>query len=201
LYAGGNAGQKPLFRKPNHVPGRRFAVARKSAPMRHKRERKCPLKKVRTARRARPPHRVGVSNGLVGIRLVGSIANRGSAGADELLRFAAADVPYVFRFEPAGAKVLALDRFVDFLAVDRDLRRRIDAEADLVAANVDDGDNDVITDNDAFVALSRQYKHRRLLPKLRTRETPRDPLAADFAGDASVAQVSFGSFPTENSAT
>src|SRR5204863_1263718 len=33
-----------------------------------------------------------------------------------------------------------------------------------VAANIDDGDNDVVANHDAFVTVSRQNQHRWLLP-------------------------------------
>jgi hypothetical protein len=72
----------------------------------------------------------------------------------------------IFRFQPSRAQVLALDGIVDFLAVDRDFRGGINAKAHFIAADIDNGDNNVVANDDAFVALSRQNKHRELLPSI-----------------------------------
>ena len=53
-----------------------------------------------------------------------------------------------------GTAVFALNSVVDFLPVHRNGLRRLDAEANFVAADVDDGNHDIITDHDAFVAVS-----------------------------------------------
>jgi hypothetical protein len=58
-----------------------------------------------------------------------------------------------------GLLILALNRFVDFAAVHRDLAWRFDTQSDFVATNVDDRYDDVITYNDALVALSRKDEH------------------------------------------
>jgi hypothetical protein len=50
--------------------------------------------------------------------------------------------------------MLALNRFVDFLAVNRDFGGGFDAQPNLVATNVDDGDLDVVADENAFIALA-----------------------------------------------
>jgi hypothetical protein len=55
--------------------------------------------------------------------------------------------------------ILALNRFVHFASVHRNLTRRLDSKSDFVATNVDNGHDDVVTNDDAFVALSRKHKH------------------------------------------
>ena len=58
-----------------------------------------------------------------------------------------------------GVRFGALDRVVDFTAMDRNLLRRFHAEADLISADLDDHDRDVVVDDDAFVLLPRQHQH------------------------------------------
>src|ERR1043165_7883960 len=90
-------------------------------------------------------------------------AGGGRAGGDRSL-----DDVEVGRIEGAvelgGLLVLALDRLVDLFAVDSDAGRGGDAQADLVAADIDDGDFDLVADHDCFVALTGEHQHRRLLP-------------------------------------
>jgi len=45
--------------------------------------------------------------------------------------------------------------------VHRDFCRRFNTEANLVASDIDDRYDNVVTNNDAFVALPGQDKHRR----------------------------------------
>ena len=47
-----------------------------------------------------------------------------------------------------------VDRFEDFAAVYRHVRRRLDAQADLVPADIDDRHRNLLGDDDALVALS-----------------------------------------------
>src|SRR5262249_10608352 len=47
-----------------------------------------------------------------------------------------------------------LNRLVHFLAMHRNLRRGFDPQPHLVAANVDDGDLDIVADENAFIALT-----------------------------------------------
>src|SRR4051812_17247760 len=47
--------------------------------------------------------------------------------------------------------ILALDGLVDFLAMDGNVVGAFDAEANLVAANVHNGDDNVIANDEAFV--------------------------------------------------
>jgi hypothetical protein len=61
------------------------------------------------------------------------------------------------------------DRLIDFLAMDRDFAGCLDADADLVAANVHNGYDDLVPDHNAFVTLSRKDKHFRLLPLIADR--------------------------------
>jgi hypothetical protein len=65
----------------------------------------------------------------------------------------------VFHFDTGGFAVFALNRLVDLLAVHRDRGRGGDSEADLVAADIDDGDFDIVADHDGFIALPRKYEH------------------------------------------
>jgi hypothetical protein len=73
------------------------------------------------------------------------------------------DVAGVLRRELGRATIFALDGVVHFLSVYGNILRRIDAQTDFVPANVDDRDNDIVPDHDAFVAVSRQNEHRLLL--------------------------------------
>jgi len=56
----------------------------------------------------------------------------------------------------ASLEILALNRFVYFLAMNGNLGRGVDAEPDFVAAYIDDGDDDVVTDDNTFVALTAE---------------------------------------------
>src|SRR5258706_1621571 len=70
----------------------------------------------------------------------------------------------VFRLDLCGLSVFAPDGVVDFFSVDADRFRGGDAESHLVATDVDDGDFDVVADNDRLVLLTGQYQHCWLLP-------------------------------------
>jgi hypothetical protein len=59
--------------------------------------------------------------------------------------------------------------------MDRDLVRCLYAYPDLVAAYVHDGYDDLVSDHNAFVTLSRKDKHCRLLPVIAVR-----PMALSF---------------------
>jgi len=58
-----------------------------------------------------------------------------------------------------------VDEVVDLLAMDGDFLGRVDAEADLIAADLDDGDGDVVVDNNRLVRLAGQNEHDKLLSK------------------------------------
>ena len=51
--------------------------------------------------------------------------------------------------------VLPLDRLVDFLSMNRNVLRGIEAETYLVATDFNNRDDDVVTDDDGFVLFSR----------------------------------------------
>jgi len=63
------------------------------------------------------------------------------------------------------------DRVEHFSAVDRNLLGRLDAETNLVAANLDHDDRDVVVDDDALVFFSRQNEHGPI-PGFRTSARP-----------------------------
>jgi len=56
--------------------------------------------------------------------------------------------------ELRGLLILALYRLVDFPSVNRHFARRLDPESDLISTHIHDRDDYIVTDNDAFVALS-----------------------------------------------
>jgi hypothetical protein len=58
---------------------------------------------------------------------------------------------------------VAPDRLVNLLAVHGDFFGGVDAEADLVAADVHDGDYDVVVDHDRLVSVAAKHKHGNLL--------------------------------------
>jgi hypothetical protein len=61
--------------------------------------------------------------------------------------------------------ILALDGLVHLLAVHGDLDRGRDPQSNLITPNIHHGDDDIIADDDTFVAVSGQDQHRfRLLP-------------------------------------
>ncbi len=55
-----------------------------------------------------------------------------------------------FRF----SLVFSLNRFVDLLPVDRNFGWGFDTEPNFIAANIHDGDFNVVADENAFIALS-----------------------------------------------
>ena len=56
-----------------------------------------------------------------------------------------------------GAGWFSMNCFIDFLAVHRNLFRRDNAEADFVATNLNDGDGDVIVDDNTLVLFPGKY--------------------------------------------
>jgi hypothetical protein len=52
-----------------------------------------------------------------------------------------------------------MDRGIDLFAVDRHALRRADPETDFACTDVDDGQDDVVADDDRFIALAGQYEH------------------------------------------
>ena len=55
----------------------------------------------------------------------------------------------------------------NLLAVDGDRLWGPDPQADFVAADIDDGDFNVVTKHDGFIAMSRQYEHSVLMVLVR----------------------------------
>src|SRR6185437_2757227 len=72
----------------------------------------------------------------------------------------------ILGIQPRAAQVFALDGFVHLLTVHGYFRGRVNAQSHFIAADIDNRDNNVVADNDAFVALSRQDEHRGLLPSI-----------------------------------
>src|SRR4051812_2875989 len=73
-------------------------------------------------------------------------------------------------FHLASFAILALNGFVNFLAMNRDVGGGFNPQPNLVAADIHNGDNNVVANDDAFVTMSRQNQHFRLLPQSRPRE-------------------------------
>ena len=65
-----------------------------------------------------------------------------------------ADLPGVVQLNLRGLAILALNGFVNLAAMNRYFARRLDPEPNLVATYVDDGYDDIVADDDTFVALS-----------------------------------------------
>ena len=59
----------------------------------------------------------------------------------------------------AGLLILSFDCFVNLLAVDRDILRSFNPKSHFIATNIDDRDDNVITDHDALVSMTRQHQH------------------------------------------
>jgi hypothetical protein len=75
------------------------------------------------------------------------------------------DLAGVVGFQSARLAVFALNRLVHLLPVHGDLDWGRDPQPNLIAANIHDGDDDIIAYDDTFVAVSGQDQHRlRLLP-------------------------------------
>jgi hypothetical protein len=90
---------------------------------------------------------------------------RGAAQVAPDGRMKAFDLAGFLGVQPARLSILALDGFVHFLAMDGNLDRGRDPQSNLIAPNIHHGDDDVIADDDTFVAVSGQDQHRsRLLP-------------------------------------
>ena len=56
-------------------------------------------------------------------------------------------------------RFVALDRVVDFLSMNGNVSRCLDAQPYLVATNLDDGDHDVVADHDFLIEFSRENEH------------------------------------------
>lgn len=54
---------------------------------------------------------------------------------------------------------LPLNGLVDFVSMNRDFARHFDSQANLVAANFNDRNHDVLADRDALAFRTTNYKH------------------------------------------
>ena len=54
---------------------------------------------------------------------------------------------------------LGLDAFKDFLAVDRDVFRRVDTDANLISLNAEDGHGDFLANHDGLANTSSENEH------------------------------------------
>jgi hypothetical protein len=72
----------------------------------------------------------------------------------------AIDLAGVMRLQPARLAVFALNGLVHLLPVHRDLDRGSDSQSYFIAANIHDGDNNIIANDDTLVAVSGQDQHR-----------------------------------------
>src|SRR5262249_48296007 len=61
-----------------------------------------------------------------------------------------------------GLLVFPLNSLVHFAAMHRNLARRLDPQSHAIAAHVDDGYDDIVTNNNALVALSGKNQHASL---------------------------------------
>ena len=71
----------------------------------------------------------------------------------------AADLAGVIKLNLRGLAILALNGLVYLAAMNRYFARRLNPESNLVAAYVDDGYDDIVADDDTFVALSGEDEH------------------------------------------
>ena len=69
----------------------------------------------------------------------------------------------IFSLQLAGPAVLPLDGLVDLLPVDWDFGGCLNSQTYFITSNVNNGDNDVVTNDDALVTLSREDKHGALV--------------------------------------
>ena len=70
-----------------------------------------------------------------------------------------ADLPGVVQLDFRSFAILALNGFVNLAAMNRHFARRLNPESHLIATHVDDGYDDIVTDNDTFVALPGEDEH------------------------------------------
>ena len=70
-----------------------------------------------------------------------------------------ADLPRFVQLYLGRLLILALDGFVHFATVHRNFARRLNPEPNFVAAHVDDRYDDIVANDDTFVALSGEDEH------------------------------------------
>jgi len=71
----------------------------------------------------------------------------------------ATNLSSVVQLDLRGLAILALDGIVHLAAMNRYFARGLDPEPNLVAAHVDDGYDDIIANDNTFVALSGEDEH------------------------------------------
>jgi hypothetical protein len=59
--------------------------------------------------------------------------------------------------------ILTFDRLVDFLSVDRYVVWGFDTKPHFIPTDIHNRYDNVIADHDAFISMSREYQHLRLL--------------------------------------
>src|SRR5262245_56431527 len=107
---------------------------------------------------------LGIKTPRVGLASSGFFGPRATNFAPDG-RIKAFDLASVLGFQPARLSILSLDGLIHLLAVYGDFDRGRDPQSNLIAPNIHHGDDDVIPDDDTFVAVSGQDQHRsRLLP-------------------------------------
>ncbi len=60
----------------------------------------------------------------------------------------------ILGFLISGHLILPLDRFIDFLPMNLDVPRSVDAEPDVATSDIDDSDLDVVADHDRLISIS-----------------------------------------------
>ena len=69
----------------------------------------------------------------------------------------------IFPLQLAGPAVFSLNGLVDLLPMDWNFGRCLNSQTYFITSNVNNGNNDVVTNNDALVTLSREDKHGALV--------------------------------------
>ena len=82
----------------------------------------------------------------------------GAAQLDALVRLGAQVLEGLLDLAAASGRLLLLDLEVDLFAEHRDVPRRLDPDADLLAHDREHRDFDVVTDHDALVRFSSEYE-------------------------------------------
>jgi len=63
----------------------------------------------------------------------------------------------ILGFRTRGGQILCLDGFVDLFAVNRDIFWGIDPEFDMFPFDINNRDDDIVANNDAFIPFAAQY--------------------------------------------
>jgi len=100
----------------------------------------------------RPDRQTGLWSGAIGTRPAWLAPCR--------WRVKAIDLASIIRFQSTRLAILALNGVVHLLTVYGDLDRGRDPQSNLITANIHNGNDDIITNYDTFVAVSGQDQHR-----------------------------------------